>query len=179
MSDRAFGVEIEFVRGATPKKYLCNAVKSATGTECLDLGYVEKKRKSAWKLVPDDSIDRGFELVSPILRGPEGLKACDKAVKAISNFDVSVSNKCGLHVHVDATDIPFEGLKRICQNWVKYEEGIDLMVADNRRHEEENDYCLNNRENKKLGDLCNKEVIHRIDQAPHIKSLAKAIGVVR
>ena len=176
MSGRSFGVEVEFDRGAVSTQELCYAVESATETKCLDRGYDTTTTK-AWKLVPDNSINNGYEIVSPILYGNKGLRELGDAMDAIESYDdVSVPSTCGLHVHVGLNDIKFDGLKRICQYWVKYEEGIDLMLDEQRSNEAGNQYCLSVRENMKFKQLYNNEAIRRIDEAQDERALAKLMN---
>ena len=96
---------------------------------------------------------------------------------AIESCDgVSVPSTCGLHVHVDLKGIKFDELKRICQYWVKYEPGIDLMLDEQRSNEAENQYCLSVRENMKFEQLDNNEAIRRIDEAHDTRALAKLMN---
>eukprot|EP00466_Bigelowiella_natans_P019091 jgi/Bigna1/59573/fgenesh1_kg.5_\ len=182
ISDRKFGVEVEFVSTSAQKGNLCDAVESATSTTCLDRGY-DKATTKAWKIVPDNSISTnhyyssGFEIVSPILSGKKGLRELGDAMDAIKSCDdVSVSDTCGLHVHIDMTDIKFEMLKRICQNWIKYETGIDLMLKEQRSNEAKNKYCLSVRKNMKFRKLRNDDAIRLIGEAKNQNALAKMMN---
>ena len=67
-------------------------------------------------------------------------------------------------------------LKRICQNWVKFEEGIDYMIAEHRQNPNNNKYCLSVRHNMKLKDLTNADAIDRIGATKNVKELARVMN---
>ena len=64
-------------------------------------------------------------------------------------------------MHIDLTGIEFEGLRRICQNWVKYEDAIDLILPPSRRGDG-NRYLRAVRENHNFWDRKNNYVNNRI-----------------
>eukprot|EP00466_Bigelowiella_natans_P015459 jgi/Bigna1/91518/estExt_fgenesh1_pg.C_1040012 len=176
MSNRKFGVEVEFVSKLAQKRVLCDAVERATSTPCLDRGY-DKKTTKAWKIVPDESISAGFEIASPILSGEKGLRELGDAMDAMESCDgVFVSDACGLHVHIDMTGVEFKMLKRICQNWTKYETGMDSMLEKQRSNEAENEYCLSVRENMKFRELWNDDAVRLIGEAKNVNALAKMMN---
>jgi len=86
-----------------------------------------------------------FELVSPILRGGQGLGTVDRVMRTLSNMgDVSVNQTMGLHVHVNIADLTLAQLKKVCQNFCKYESVLDSMMPPSRRGST-NTYCGSNR----------------------------------
>ena len=116
VSHRAFGVEIELLSDDVDD--LADAVARA-GEDVIIANTVTRVTTKAWKIVPDLSLpyDCGFELVSPILRGQNGRRRLVNVMNQIDD-ESYVNVQCGLHVHVDLTDIKFAGVRRICQNWV-------------------------------------------------------------
>ena len=184
VSDRAFGVEIELLSDDGVDD-LADGFERA-GEPYVILDTVNRDTTKAWKIEPDLSLPagRGFELVSPILRGANGrhrLVTVMNQINELRGSDIQftlvealggacrlapgvqpepgsyVNKKCGYHVHVDLTGIKFAGVRRICQNWAKYEDAIDLFLPESRRGNA-NRFCRSVRHNGFLGPGTNKQV---------------------
>jgi hypothetical protein len=112
---QCFGVEIETDR--------CN------NYEDLDGGY--------WGAKDDGSIN-GKEFVSCVLQGQEGFKAIDTIGKFARNNGWDADNACGLHIHLDARNVPDETLYAVCRNYYHLEGVFRQIVA---RHRCGNTYC--------------------------------------
>jgi len=91
-------------------------------------------RHAKWKLVYDKSIQPNarnpqssmFELVSPILSGNPGLDELSNTVVVMTDVACVRTNKSmGAHVHVEAKDYSLDGMKSICQQFLRFEEIID------------------------------------------------------
>ena len=170
--DRAFGCELELLCKRGSVKDIQAAVQEADEPVFVS-GEVNRDTTKYWKLVPDASLPpgRGYELVSPILRGSEGRGRLAVTLDCINHYDlVTVDKQCGYHVHIDLAGIDFQGLKRICQNWVKYEDAIDLILPPSRRGDE-NRFARSVRENHNFEPRYNKEVNDRIAKAKNIRAL--------
>lgn len=130
MSNRTFGVEIEFLGNRTK---VLNAM-AAAGLECNYEGYTHQTRPG-WKLVTDGSIEggEGYELVSPILQGEAGVENLRKAVKALIAAEASVNKSCGLHVHVGARDLSTEEIYTIVRRYGYNESKLDAIMPVSRR----------------------------------------------
>ena len=181
--DRAFGCELEFLcnnhRGSVHD--IQQVVDEVADEPIYVYGEPTRKASKAWKLVPDASLPAGtgYELVSPILRGSEGRARLARTLEAINAYDlVGVDRRCGYHVHIDLTGIDFEGLKRICQNWVKYEDAIDLILPDSRR-EDNNKYARSIRENFNFENRYNKQANDRIAKAKNLRALHDLMNPIR
>ena len=98
MIDRKFGVELEIV-GIS--KELAIRALAAVDIEAHDAGYTHMTTRD-WKIVSDASVHRGFELVSPVLEGEEGLETLRTAAQALADAGATANRSCGLHVHIDA-----------------------------------------------------------------------------
>jgi hypothetical protein len=103
ISNRTFGVEAEFYN-ITPQTAI-DALR-AVGIVAVNAGYTHRIM-SEWKIVTDSSVTStgtgtgyGLELVSPILRGRDGLEQVAKALDALRNAGAKVNKSCGIHVHV-------------------------------------------------------------------------------
>ncbi|CAB9511411.1 Putative amidoligase enzyme [Seminavis robusta] len=153
-----FGVELELSDGnGASRGAIANVIQRRTATEVAVVRSYEEAHKPVptWKLVRDGSIacNRNapacskFELVSPILLGEEGLEECYNVLKALSaskSVSISVNKSMGFHVHVSVAGYKLPKLKKICQNFVKYEDGIDALMAPSRRTRgsASNSYCM-------------------------------------
>ena len=204
VSDRAFGVEIELLSDDGVDD-LADAFERA-GEDVIVLDTVTRVTTKAWKIVPDLSLPngRGFELVSPILRGANGRHRLVTVMSQINDLvraDLNgalvkalggvcrlppgvqpapgsyVNKKCGYHVHVDLTGIKFAGVRRICQNWAKYEDAIDLFLPESRRGNA-NRFCRSVRYNDFLGPGTNKEVNDYIGACEDMDELMACINPI-
>lgn len=140
--NRTFGIEIE---GLSPvsRNDLARSLESF-GISCIHEGY-NHRRRSHWKIVTDGSIVEsrgfcGFELVSPPLRGAEGLEEIRKVAKALRQIGCTINRSCGLHVHHDASDYDVESFKNLYAIYIRYEAAIDELVSASRRGRG-NGYC--------------------------------------
>ncbi|MGI4871453.1 MAG: amidoligase family protein [Janthinobacterium lividum] len=136
---RTFGVEIEAF-GVTRAALL--AELRAQGLQAQDAGYTHDATPH-WKVVSDGSITgpNAFELVSPILRGYEGLEDLARACRALKICGAQVNNSCGLHVHFGARDLRIEHLRQVVRNYLVLEPTIDQLMPSARRGNA-NTYCL-------------------------------------
>ena len=147
---RTFGVEIELFNVSRPRLV---AAMNAAGFPCFDATYTHAVT-SAWKVVNDSSVKgtggrsgrevKGCELVSPILKGEEGLKTLAAVFALLKTLRAKVNHTCGFHVHVGAEDFDLGAFKALSQVWMKYEGAIDEMLADTRKGNA-NNYCKTNR----------------------------------
>ena len=126
-NDRCFVVEIEFVAltGFT-KDEVANFIAAEARVEVVAEGYNHETRNH-WKIVGDSSVgstdatpgysNMGLELVSPILKGADGVAQVVAVLNAMKSkmvtngFDQTVNKPlcainrtCGLHVHHDVRD---------------------------------------------------------------------------
>lgn len=111
-SDMTFGVEIETI-----------APQSAIDNDGLRIGvyhygFQVPYLPQGWKAEWDGSIDtrgggRACEIVSPVLRGPEGLAQVAEVARTLEAKGHKVNITCGVHVHVGwSRDLPAEALAR-------------------------------------------------------------------
>lgn len=136
-SDRNFGVEIE-CKGLSREQ--ASAALRNVGIPCRLEDYNHQVAPT-WKVVPDSSVIGGFEVVSPILKGQEGLNQVQKVSDALVAAGAKVEKDCGFHVHVDARDLSGLTLANILTRYAKYETAIDAVMPESRR-EDNNQYCL-------------------------------------
>lgn len=114
--ERRFGVEIE-----------CNGV---------DRSVVQRQmgRFPRWTLKRDVSVNgSGLELVSPPLRGEEGLNELREVCTMLQDVGAQVDRSCGLHVHHEARDLGARGIARFAQTWTDNQDMLDWLVSPSRR----------------------------------------------
>lgn len=109
------------------------------GLRATDEGYNHTNRRH-WKIVPDGSLNNGFEVVSPPLEGCEGLEAVRAAITALDDAGATVDRACGLHVHFDAADLSAAEIKMIVLRYARFEREIDRFIPPSRRANN-NRYC--------------------------------------
>jgi len=153
---RRYGLEIEIVN--IDRERLLSNLNQA-GIECYYEGYNHQTRPH-WKIVTDASVHNGYELVSPILEGEEGLLTIKKVTKAIGlskrNDDMDTVNRsCGLHVHIDAEGLGSKDIGWIAKRYKDNETTIDNFFPISRRGNAR--YCGSMSATwRKIDDLVNK-----------------------
>lgn len=130
--NRKFGIEIEAHNVAQRD---VAAALNAVGIRCAVEGY-NHSTTNHWKIVNDCSIQgsQGFELVSPILQGENGLMQVAIVGDTLERLGAKVNTSCGLHVHIDGRDLTVNSMSRICKMWLKYETCFDSIVPASRRN---------------------------------------------
>lgn len=159
MTDRKFGVEIELI-GTTEGRAIRTLREAGLNVhDYTDSGYdneydededgneiplsrdIHADSQSYWKIVDDGSVDEGgFEVVSPILCGTEGLAEVTRAARALASIGATANRSCGLHVHVDARDLNIETIVNVASRYSQFETEIDLFMPRSRR-EARSEYC--------------------------------------
>lgn len=91
---------------------------------------------SYWKVVYDSSC--GHEIVSPILRGYEGLNKLEKVCTILRDAGYTVNSRCGFHVHHGIRHLSQKQIRNIYLLAIKWENVIDRLVSPSRRG---NQYC--------------------------------------
>lgn len=93
--ERTFGIEIEFV---------CKRIDAVQR-------HLDRRGLTGWHLKTDSTVkpnaqqqsqnfgNTGRELVSPILKGNDGLRQLKLACEALEAAGARVNKSCGLHVH--------------------------------------------------------------------------------
>lgn len=181
VSDRTFGVEIEFiVNGArsesAAQEVTLVALRNAGIPVQLE-GYNHSTREH-WKIVHDGSVGAstgavGGELVSPILKGEEGLETLRKVVRALSAAGVTVDRTCGLHVHVGARDLKPAEIMSVVQRYAKHESTMDAHMPESRRRNN----CCHVR--SLGGHLTNNDRISKVQSVSSVEDLVRFFSYER
>jgi len=132
-NNRKFGIEIELI-SQLHRPMLAEIINRA-GVPCRAEAYNHNTRNH-WKLVTDASLGNGgAELVSPILKGQDGLNQLKKVLDAINeNGEVTVNRSTGLHVHHDARDLNGTQMENIVLNYSKFSSNINGVLPRSRRN---------------------------------------------
>ena len=140
-TNRTFGVEIEV---KYPTKYngrdiFVNKVSELFGETILCDGYTHSVKK-CWKAVPDGSFGSyGVEFVSPVLEyNDENLEQVKRLINAIKQAGGTVNTKCGLHVHVNASDLTKEQCLNVAYFYTFFQPEYNTIFHKNRLT---NRYC--------------------------------------
>ncbi len=159
--DRTFGVEMEIIHESESK--IRSAIRNA-GVECEIEGYNHDTR-THWKIVSDASVDGGFEVVSPVLKGRGGLEELEKVCNALVNAGARIRKCCGLHVHLGTDDFKTDirVWKNLYKNYAALERTIDSFMPPSRRH---NQYCRSMR-------VCGWNA--KIESAANLRMLESAV----
>lgn len=159
--DRTFGVEMEIIHESESK--IRSAIINA-GVECEIEGYNHDTR-THWKIVSDASVDGGFEVVSPVLKGRSGLDELEKVCNALVSAGARIRKCCGLHVHLGTDDFKTDirVWKNLYKNYAALERTIDSFMPPSRRH---NQYCRSMR-------VCGWNA--KIESAANLRMLENAV----
>lgn len=98
-STLTFGIEIECV--GLMDYQAVTALRNA-GVHCERPGYTHRTMPE-WKVVPDASLrgrNGSCEVVSPVLRGTEGLAEVRTVMKVLRDAGARINESCGLHIHI-------------------------------------------------------------------------------
>jgi len=170
IADLRFGIEMELLSNTNLTRAQIVQILKVNNIEAREAVY-RGSNYDVWQIKPDRSLEPqqgSFELVSPILRGEKGCAIFKKVLEILkSNIEsLYVNETCGLHVHIDMKNVPLPHLKAICQNLLKYEYGLDLVLLPERRN---NPYVKSNRNT--MLNLTNEQVFHRIANCNSISEI--------
>lgn len=124
---RRFGVEIE--HNGISLDATARALRGA-GFEVINEGWTHRVCRE-WKVVPDGSC--GNEAVTPIIRGAQGFASLKTAMGAIREAGARVDVRCGMHVHLDMSDMNGPEMARFVALYVRHQDDIDNLVPRSRR----------------------------------------------
>ena len=181
LPDVNFGVELELTAPkAMSREKIAEHICQGTNEiiQVKDKEYTNgKKNRQAWKLKNDASVKcvpsepecNTFELVSPILRGEKDLERLRKILDVLNHkCNVDTNKSAGFHVHVEVgSDVGV--VRRMCQNFVKYERAIDSFMPPSRHN---NRYCQPVRKSH----IGNKKNNDNIASCTTIQGLAEVVN---
>ena len=133
-----YGIELELT---SPVYQTLPEIAQTLGALLVDSYSQGRVTSEHWKLVPDSSIVcnpsrpdcNTFELVSPILRGGDGLSQINHKIQMLGQHNIQVNKSMGFHVHVDVSHLTLAQLIKVCQQFGKYEQVMDTWMPPSRR----------------------------------------------
>ena len=164
--ERTYGIEIEFT---TASKDEVARIMRQKGLNAESQGYNHITSRSTWKIITDGSC--GYEAVSPILKGRDGLRQLKLATEALAEAGAKVNRRCGLHIHHDINDYDAKQIANIYAIYVKMEKTIDSLMPPSRR-ENNNQYCKSLFEYTDQQRVLNK--LKKVNSVEDIKDIFRA-----
>jgi hypothetical protein len=138
-SDLTFGIEIETI--APDSAVRQHGLRIGPYRHGIQVPYLP----AGWKAEADGSIDNGHgghkcEIVSPVLRGEEGIRQVIEVLRTLESKGHRVNASCGVHVHVGWNrDWPSEALARLVTIVAYLEKGLYAITGTKNR--ERGRYC--------------------------------------
>ncbi len=138
-NDLTFGIEIETI--APDSAVRNDGLRIGSYKHGIQVPYLPE----GWKAEADGSINNGHgghkcEIVSPILRGEEGLAQATEVLRTLEAKGHRVNASCGVHVHVGwQRDWPSEALARLVTIVAYVEKGLYAITGSKNR--ERGTYC--------------------------------------
>ncbi len=135
MNGRKFGVELEVI-GMTDR-----AAKTLLREKGLHV--TSTNEEGGWVVKQDGSLrsDIGFEVTSPALEyTEENLNEIRKVCQVLIDAGCGTTDHCGLHVHIDASEMTPYQFINIMDNYKDTETTIDKFIRFGRRANM-NEYC--------------------------------------
>jgi hypothetical protein len=133
LENRTFGIELE--------------ITLPTGT--MEVGQYHSPRQiegfpAGWGAQRDGSISApghrmGVEVVSPILRGADGMRQVVEVVRKLNAMGGKVNASCGFHVHIGIDDSELPKLAQVVHLFANTEKGF--YASTGTRNREHNSYC--------------------------------------
>jgi hypothetical protein len=137
LPNRTFGIEIE-IKGLSERQ-ACRALVEA-GINASETGYTHRV-SSSWKVLYDGSLSgTSCEVVSPVLRGEDGIEQVRKVAQALASAGARIDRQCGLHVHVGTDGMSANDVAMVLARYARFESVIDGFMPSSRRANN-NTYC--------------------------------------
>lgn len=139
---RTFGVEFELVAPMTAYELVCQL--RLAGVNVADPSrYASMTASAQWEVKGDSSIRCrpswgqtrvGLEIVSPPLRGKRGEAEVRQVLKVLNAANCSVNMSTGTHVHIGASDLNIDGIRRVVKTYASAQSHINGIMAPSRRN---------------------------------------------
>ena len=168
-NNRTYGIEIECYSNISRHELARRIEDRLNGTGHTALVSLwerntDRMNTTRWTVKTDSSLNRqcppgrtGVEVVSPVLRGKDGLRALQIVCDVVSEHCI-VNRACGLHIHhgVESSEI-----ENVARAWMEFEPYVMQSLPQSRR---ENHYCIQwNRISS------TKEDVHRLPEIARAK----------
>ena len=138
--NRTFGVEIEMITANDGGQVVADLNRSLRYAGLAETAYDQTAWNqyshsvpTGWKVMSDSSVSRGWEIVSPILKGTDGLNQLKAVCKALESSEYKVDKSCGLHIHHGITDLNGDAVGKAFGLYHSYQPVLDYLVSPSRR----------------------------------------------
>ena len=131
LSSMTFGIEIECVGLNCAQAFMA---LSNAGVSVVDAGYTHTVMRE-WKVVRDGSLNSrngACEVVSPILRGKQGIDEIRTVMSILRTAGASVDTSCGMHIHIGVKHFSNIQLANIVRDHQMWNGAFDAFLADRR-----------------------------------------------
>lgn len=132
LQDLTFGVEFEVVNIG------CNdteRIMRNAGYDLHNMGYTHRVMP-VWKVVPDASLtsrSRNCEVVSPVLRGNDGLNEVRTVAGVLRAAGATINSSCGMHIHIGVDGlITNEQQAHVIKAHQQWSCAFDALVIESR-----------------------------------------------
>ena len=132
LQDLTFGVEFEIINAS------CNdaeRIMTAAGYQLSNTGYTHSVLP-VWKVVTDASLTSrtsNCEVVSPVLRGSDGLNEIRTVAKVLRDAGASINNSCGMHIHIGVDGlISNEQQAHVIKAHQQWSYAFDALLVESR-----------------------------------------------
>jgi len=164
--ERRFGVELEF--NGTTRAKVYDALEAAGLEVRRGRGWAPASASSGqWAIKYDQSVRNtrtgetyGLELVSPILKGEDGMRQLETACAALKSAGGKADRSCGIHIHLEMRDAKAAGIRKLVRAYVSNQKLINWLVSPSRRNGR---WCREWREDE----------LHRLDRVRNLSGFDK------
>jgi len=136
-TERTYGIEIEVVKlnSATIRDLIAELAAADVKAYDSTSSYDHNIRQGQWKIMKDASItgNSGFEIVSPPLKGDEGIDEVIAVLSVLRKLGARVDDSCGMHIHHDVSDLSRNQIAQATKLYNKHENVMDEQVPADRR----------------------------------------------
>ncbi len=126
-----FGIEIECIGLNTTQA--ARALQT-NGYACADEGYTHNVMRT-WKVVTDGSLNSrtgSCEVVSPPLRGNDGLNEIRSVMKVLRDAGASVNVSCGMHIHIGVDSLSQTQQANLIKAHQRFQPAWDALLTERR-----------------------------------------------
>jgi len=109
---------------------------NAAGVPCTAPGYTHAVYPGTWKIVPDGSLENGWELVSPPMQWDAANVQVRTACAVLKDLGCRATSDCGLHVHHDVGDMTTRTAAMLARNWQACQSATERLVERDRLYSE-------------------------------------------
>jgi hypothetical protein len=140
-SSRKFGIELE-VDGSVSKQKICKLIESLSTKKVMVSRYQQSVNNDYWHVKDDATCGttvnkNGVEIASFVGKGIEDLRHIATVAGELEK-QCQINNRCGFHIHVDASDLNEHHVGILLGYWLKIEKVLQYVLPKHRRN---NKFC--------------------------------------